>query len=315
VIGGQPFERGSVSLRLYPHNELDAKGVVDEMCSQAQLGLESGFDGIMVSEHHGGVGGYLPNPLQLTGFILDDASVGWAAPCPLLLPLRPTAMLAEETAWMAARHPGRVGLGVAAGGRALDFEAMGLDPASAVPRFKEELPRIVDMLRGRDLHGLDGDRALLQCAVQPVPVLSAAISVAAARRAARCGAGILMEGVSSLDRLSACCAAFEAAGGTASKVLIRRVWLGEPLRELIDQQRAFYAAGSRDGRDLPPDQTISESDPATMAERLHMLVRDSGSDALNIRVHLPGIPREAIREQIAGLASDVVPLLRKLLAG
>jgi len=52
-----------------------------------------------------------------------------------------------------------------------------------------------------------------------------------------------------------------------------------------------------------------------MAERLHMLVRESGSDALNIRVHLPGIPREAIREQIAGLASDVVLPVRKLLAG
>ena len=78
----------------------------------------------MTSEHHGGFPGYLPNPLQMAAFILDESPLGWAAACPLLLPLRPTAMVAEEVAWLAARHPGRVGLGVAAGALPLDFEAM-----------------------------------------------------------------------------------------------------------------------------------------------------------------------------------------------
>jgi hypothetical protein len=58
-----PFEPRSISLRLYPHNELDATGVVAEVCTQGQVALDSGFDGIMTSEHHGGVGGYFPNPL------------------------------------------------------------------------------------------------------------------------------------------------------------------------------------------------------------------------------------------------------------
>src|ERR1700729_2412731 len=119
---GTPFESGSVSLRLYPHNELGATEVVGEFCAQAKLGLDHGFDGIMTSEHHGGFPGYLPNPLQMATFVLEENPVGWAAACPLLLPLRPTAMVAEEVAWLDARHPGRVGLGVAAGGLRRDFE-------------------------------------------------------------------------------------------------------------------------------------------------------------------------------------------------
>ena len=90
------------------------------------MALAGGFDGVMTSEHHGGFAGYLPNPLQIASFVLEENPSGWAAPCPLLLPLRPTAQVAEEIAWLDARHPGRVGLGVAAGALPLDFEVMGV---------------------------------------------------------------------------------------------------------------------------------------------------------------------------------------------
>ena len=93
-------------------------------------------------------------------------------------------MVAEEVAWLAARHPGRVGLGVAAGALPLDFEAMDLSVGSAVDIFRRELPRLVDMVHGRDLRQLEGDPALRACIGSPVPVLSAAVSPAAARRAA-----------------------------------------------------------------------------------------------------------------------------------
>ena len=80
----------------------------------------------------------------------------WVAPCPLLLPLRPTALVVEEVAWLAAAYPGRVGLGVAAGALPLDFAIVGLDVADAGPRFKAELGRVVAMLRGDDLGDLGG---------------------------------------------------------------------------------------------------------------------------------------------------------------
>ena len=308
-----PFAAGSVSLRLYPHNELDAGGIVRELCHQAMLGLAGGFDGIMTSEHHGGFAGYLPNPLQMSSFILEENEGGWVAACPMLLPLRPVAQVAEEVAWLESRHPRRVGLGVAAGALPGDFEAMGVPFEEAVPLFKTRLPEVVDLLRGRNLGVLQGDRALQRCVASPVPVLSAAASLAAARRAAGCGAGILTEGMSSAKRLRSICDAYDAAGGKGSKVIIRRVWVGQPKAELVAQQRAVYQSYARDGRPLPEDETIVATDPAEIAERLFANWLEAGADAINLRVHLPGITPTEARQQITVLTESVLPRLSELM--
>ena len=306
------FARGSISLRLYPHNELDARGILRELCDQAKLGLSLGFDGVMTSEHHGGFAGYLPNPLQVASFLLDETTSGWVAACPVLLPLRAVAQLAEEVAWLGVRHPGRVGLGVAAGALPLDFEAMGIDLAGAVPRFKADLPRIVKMLRGSELHPLEGDRALQACSQAPIPVLSAAASPAAAQRAAICGAGILCEGMSDVNRLRRIIDAYKAAGGDQTKVIIRRVWIGPPPTTLIDRQRGVYDSYAGSGTSFADDQTISADDPDELAERIHAIWRASGADAVNVRVHLPGVPPSDIRRQIMVLGNEVIPLVRQM---
>ena len=87
-----PFAPGSVSIRLYPHNELHADAIVDELCAQARIALGNGFDGVMTSEHHGGFAGYMAQPLQMASFVLEEHATGWAAAAPLLLPLRSTAI-------------------------------------------------------------------------------------------------------------------------------------------------------------------------------------------------------------------------------
>ncbi len=309
AVGSAPFAPGSISLRLYPHNELDARDVVRELCEQAALGLSGGFDGIMLSEHHGGFAGYLPNPLQMSAFVLAGTEAGWVAPCPVILPLRPLAQLAEEVAWLRARHPDRVGLGVAAGALPLDFDAMEVPRSDAVPLFKARLPRIVAMLQGRELGQLAGDRALRACASAPIPVLSAAVSVAAARRAATSGAGMLTEGMSPLPAVRSLCDEYAAAGGTCPRVLIRRVWVGARREDLIARQRAVYDsyAPTRSGLD---DETIVETDPRALADRLADVWRQSGADALNLRVHLPGVEPSEARRQIELLTTGVLPLLR-----
>jgi alkanesulfonate monooxygenase SsuD/methylene tetrahydromethanopterin reductase-like flavin-dependent oxidoreductase (luciferase family) len=298
-------------MRLYPHNELPAVEVVAELCAQAVLALGAGFDGVMTSEHHGGFPGYLPNPQQVSSFILDDHPTGWAAASPLLLPIRPTALVAEETAWLAARHPGRVGLGVAAGALPLDYDVMASDRLSAPVRFAEELPRLVAMLQGRGLGPLAGDPALARCAEHPVPVLSAAVSPAAARRAAAAGAGILMEGMSTPERLARVTAAYDDAGGVGSKVLIRRVWLGEVPTGLVDRQRRVYDGVTGDPAAFGADQTVGGDDAAGLVERLAEVVRVTGASSIDLRVHLPGVPPESVRGQIAELGRSVVPRLKE----
>ena len=68
----RPFGPGSVSIRLYPHNELPADAIVREVCAQARLASENGFDGVMTSEHHGGFAGYMAQPLQMVSFVLAE---------------------------------------------------------------------------------------------------------------------------------------------------------------------------------------------------------------------------------------------------
>ncbi|MDI2129851.1 LLM class flavin-dependent oxidoreductase [Yinghuangia seranimata] len=309
------FADGSISMRIYPHNDLDAPGIAAELCAQAGLAAEAGFDGVMTSEHHGGFAGYLPNPLQVTGWLLDRTSGTpgfWAAPCPMLLPLRPVAMLAEEVAWLAARCPGRVGIGVAPGALALDFRVMDLDHADAMPRFRAGLPRLAALLRGEDLGELAGDRALSACAAAPVPVVSTAMSPAAVRRAAACGTGVLYDGASTPERLSELTGHYVDAGGTGPRVLIRRVWLGDPPREAFEQQRDVYrsyspAAAQRHWRDTG---FLCHDTPEALAAELLATWRDTGATCLNLRVHVPGVDPEAAREQIAVLGREVVPLLR-----
>jgi len=202
-------------------------------------------------------------------------------------------------------------LGVAAGALPLDFEAMDRPAASAVDVFRSELPRIVDMLRGRDLRQLEGDPALQACASRPIPVLSAAVSPAAAGRAARSGAGILMEGMSPAHRLARLTAEYDESGGTGARVLIRRVWLGQPRAELVDAQRRVYDSYAGPASEFGGDQTVASHDPAALVEALDDAVRTSGADAINLRVHLPGMPPSEVREQIIRLGSEVVPRLRQ----
>ncbi len=307
-----PFAAGSVSVRLYPHNDLPAEEIVSEFVAQAGLALGNGFDGIMASEHHGGFAGYMAQPLQMAAFVLAEHAAGWAAPVPLLLPLRSTALVAEEVAWLQARHHGRVGLGVAAGALPLDFEVAGVSQADAVDRFKAELPRVVAMLRGEGLGDLEGDPALLACRRAPVPVLSAAVSVAAAVRAARCGAGILMEGMSAPSRLAGLTRAFAEAAGTGSKVLIRRVWLGRMPSGLVEGQRAVYESYASGSSSFGEDETIVCERPDEMAERLAAAASEVGADALNLRVQLPGMSPEQVRGQIEHIGSSVVGPLKKM---
>src|SRR5690349_24360905 len=97
-------------------------------------------------------------------------ATGWAAPCPLLLPLRPTALVIEEIAWLAARHPGRVGLGVAAGALPADFEIMHTTMDDLPARFAAALAEVARTLSGGDTGALAGDPAVARLREQPVPV-------------------------------------------------------------------------------------------------------------------------------------------------
>ena len=229
--------------------------IIAEMRAQAVLGREAGFDGMMTSEHHGGFGGYLPNPLQVAGWLLDAMPSGWAAACPLLLPLRPAALVIEEAAWLAARFPGRVGLGVATGSLQADFDILDTTKDGLVQRFASGLTRVADALSGRDPGDLAGDAAVAGCREAPVPVMSAAMSPAAVRRAAAAGAGLLFDSLSTIERCRMLTDTYREAGAPAAALMVRRAWVGPPPRSRLDQQVDLYRTLRRRRRRRATGQT------------------------------------------------------------
>jgi alkanesulfonate monooxygenase SsuD/methylene tetrahydromethanopterin reductase-like flavin-dependent oxidoreductase (luciferase family) len=312
-----PFAPGSVSLRLYPHNELGATAIVEELRTQAALAEAHGFDGVMTSEHHGGFHGYLPNPLQAAGWCLDATTDAWAAPAPLLLPLRPPALVAEEIAWLAARFPGRVGLGVASGALPADFEVMHVPMDSLASRFTAGFSELAGILDGSAAGVLADDPAIRALRDHPLPVLSAAMGFTAVRRAARLGAGLLFDSLSTPERCRELTAAYREAGGIAPCVLIRRAWVGEPPRERVDDQLDVYRSYSSSAamEHWGSDELVDAPTADDVVGGLLDALERAGADALNLRVHVPGVTPPAAREQIAGLGDSVLPRLRRALTG
>jgi alkanesulfonate monooxygenase SsuD/methylene tetrahydromethanopterin reductase-like flavin-dependent oxidoreductase (luciferase family) len=289
---------------------LPATSIVDELLAQAALAAEHGFNGVMTSEHHGGFRGYLPNPLQVAGWLLDTMRAGWAAPCPLLLPLRPPAMVVEEVAWLAARFPARVGLGVAAGALAGDFEIMGTTTDGLTDRFERALEQVAGALHGRDPGLLSGDPAVRSCATHPVPIVTAAMSHAAARRAARLAVGMLFDSLSAPERCRELVDVYRDAGGTAACIAIKRVWIGAPPRALVDRQVDVYRsyASNAAQQRWERDELVGATDAREAVDRLVDSAARAGTDAVNVRVHVPGVAPEAVREQIEALGEVVGPL-------
>jgi len=142
-----PFGAGSVSVGLHAYRP-SAAGRLADLAAQARLAVEGGFDGFTLAEHHAGLNGYVPNPGQVAGWLLGEVAGGWAAACPILLPLRSAALVAEEIAWLAARHPGRVGVGFAPGFAPADFAIAGVAVEDRRHRFAVALPVVVACLVG-----------------------------------------------------------------------------------------------------------------------------------------------------------------------
>jgi len=309
-----PLAAGSVSLRLYAADG-DADRIVEALLAQAAAGARAGFDGVMFAEHHGGFAAYLPNPIQLAGFALDVMPSGWAAACPILLPLRHWSQTAEDLAWLAARWPGRVGAGFAVGGLAQDFELADLDWSARFRCYVDALPRIVAALRGEAPEPLGRDAALRRCAKHPVPVVVGAQVPVAVARAARLGIGLLYDSLQTTEHLAALSRHHDDAGGPRARILIRRVWLGPPPTEASKSQLAFYKSYTSEKTQASwgGDELVGAEDPELLADRLAEAVHATGSQAINLRIHQMGVDADAIQDQIERLGREVLPGLRERL--
>ncbi len=169
------------------------------------------------------------------------------------------------------------------------------------------------MLSGRDPGRLAGDPAIARCAEHPVPVVSAAMSPGAVRRAAACGVGLIFESLTSPERIAELMEIYpRSAGGDGPAVLVRRAWVGPPPRDDVERQRSLYRTFSEQSHQAHwgGDELISGPDAETVADGLAQALQLSGCGSLNLRLHAPGIGPGPIAEQIVALGEVATHLRR-----
>jgi hypothetical protein len=172
---------------------------------------------------------------------------------------------------------------------------------------------VAGALRGEATGALAADAAVARCRVHPIALLCAAASVTAARRAARVGAGLLFDSLVKPARVGELVDAYRDAGGTGSCVLVRRAWLGDPPRAAVDRQIDVYRgyAPTAAPAHWGADEMVVSTSADDVARRLLDAQRSAGVDALNLRVHVPGVSVGDAREQIVRLGNEVLPRLRE----
>jgi alkanesulfonate monooxygenase SsuD/methylene tetrahydromethanopterin reductase-like flavin-dependent oxidoreductase (luciferase family) len=315
-----PLGRGSVSLRVYPL-DLPPRQVVTDIQHQARLAEEAGFDGCMFAEHHGGFPNYLPNPLLATTWALEVTDRIWAAPCPLLLPLRPVTQVVEDLAWTHHRFPGRIGVGVGAGSFPIDFDLADVPLNELFPRYRLALSVLTEALAGRASGPLAGDPGVAALDGGEIPVVAGVQTVVTTRRAARMGMGVLYNSLQTEAAVREQNDAYVEEGGRGARILIRRLWIGPPPTSNMEAQMARYrdaatkhtaTAGIVD-RWTADDGLIAAPDGAVAAEQLFECMARSGCDAVNIRVFLAGLSPAQVHEQITRHGAETVPRLHELL--
>jgi hypothetical protein len=89
--------------------------------------------------------------------------------------------------------------------------------------------------------------------------------------------------------------------------MIRRVWMGSPDSVRHARQIAVYQGYAEPSAQAhwTGDQLVHSDDPLSVAEQLAEAASTGGADALNLRVHVPGMTPEEVAGQIAALAKVV----------
>jgi hypothetical protein len=132
----------------------------------------------------------------------------------------------------------------------------------------------------------------------------------AVRRAAAAGAGLLFDSMSPPERVRRLTDAYRASGGDGACVLIRRAWVGPPPTDLLERQLDVYRSYSPASAQAHwnADEVLTASTAEEVAEQLATVAADAGANAVNLRIHVPGVTPDTARDQITRLAGAIEPL-------
>ena len=136
----------------------------------------------------------------------------------------------------------------------------------------------------------------------------AAQSVAAVGRAAGLDLAVLYDSLQTVEVSRRLSDAYDSAGGSRAKILIRRVWIGDPPTDEMTAQLAHYRSYAPDRAIAnwgDHDQLICGPTAEAAAQRVAEVMRAARCDTLNIRVQVAGLDPSRVRDQIACYGSHM----------
>jgi probable F420-dependent oxidoreductase len=314
---------------------------IDEVCAEAQLAEQVGFEAILVGEHHQHRDGFLPSPLIVSTAIAVRTRKIRIGTGILLLPLYHPVHVAEDAATLDIISNGRLILGVGMGYQAGDFGAFGIPPSQRVSRLEEG----IDIIRAcwtQDTVSYDGQRFRLQnVAVYPKPlqrphppIWVGAMADDSIRRAAQFGdawlTGITQPMPNILRHTQVYRACANAWHRPARIVLMRDAWVAETRRqaeaeygpEVLAAYKYYWQSDSLSFRDhrseaeftlerMAPERIILGS-PEEVVDQLQRWQETIGAEMVIFRLrqaHSGGPPHESILRAIRLFGDKVIPKL------
>ena len=145
---------------------IDAEMNAKELCRQAELGEQWGYDSIFLPEHHFGQGTSIPEPLMLLAAVAARTRRLRLGTTSFLLPLRHPLHVSEQVAVLDQLSDGRVIFGVGRGYAPALFAAFGIEQAAKRAIFKESLENILAAWRGESVADEPGSAPI---SISPLP--------------------------------------------------------------------------------------------------------------------------------------------------
>jgi len=313
----------------------------DDLVEQVRLAGQAGFDSIWTGQHY-----LMPTYQQLQPFPLLARLAGEAGSMGVgtsltLVPLHHPVELAEQVATLDVVCHGRFIWGVGLGYRDEEFEAFGVPRRERAARLEEAIALIRRLWTGeRVTH--DGPYYPMRdttMALRPVqrphpPIWIGVSTVAAARRAARIGDGILLNigaTVASLkEQMSAYRTTLEELGRPEPRgcALARDLFVAATDKEawevggpILEARHHSYGRWGMD-RDMARvdrlDLPLCElargrfviGSPETCRQELQGCVDELGVDYLLLRLQSPGASQQATLHAIQTVGERILPALR-----
>ena len=145
----------------------------------------NGFDGVVLSEHHGVEDGYLPSPLTMAAAVAATTKRVGITIAALLTPLYDPVRLAEDIAVVQTISGGRLSIVMGLGYRPSEYEMMGTDWTARGTVMEEALTAVKAALAGETVEYRGHAFRVTPIPDQPPLLLYGGGSTAAAKRAAR----------------------------------------------------------------------------------------------------------------------------------